>query len=160
MRTINGTGWTTGFELVFTEHNWGKWIEQLDMATRISAMTGYTDGRNPIPNAELEPRALNAYRDNDGGILVFIRQKSDATKRGYIKHCFSSKEAIDTLRHRHLNRGPQAQVLLLTELLGTHFSHSTPLATTIWEMTDLNDRTWGERPLLYPAWQARCLGFF
>lgn len=120
-RTVSGTGWATGLELVFTEHNWGKWYEQLDMTLGISAMTGYIDGRIAIPSANLEPRALNAYRDNDGGILAFIRQKIDATERGHIKACTTSRDAISILRNRHLNRGPQAQVLILTELLGTHF---------------------------------------
>lgn len=71
-RMVSGTGWPAGLVLVFTEHNWGKWIEQLDMVLGISAMTGYIDGRNCIPDGNLEPRALNAYHDNNGGILAFI----------------------------------------------------------------------------------------
>lgn len=104
-----------GLELKSTAHNWAKWIEQVDVALRISAMIGYTDGHNPVLNTTLEPCTMSTHCNDDGEILTFIRQKTEdrCDRAPTIKGCFTSKEAVELLHHCHLNFGPRSLLVVV-----------------------------------------------
>lgn len=133
---------------MYTAHVYTQWFEELEITLDVSSLGGYFPGPHYLlpPDPSLEPQAARAYSENDCAILAVIHQKIDATERMFIKSCTSALSAISILCARHLDRGPQAQVLLLTELLGTHFSRATSLLDTATAMSDLNSRIWDGAP--------------
>lgn len=145
-KTVNGSGWPASLRLSFTDHNWAEWYRQLGFIMKISGLGGYLDGTAFHPDLAYEPRAAAAYHENDQAVLAFLQQKLDETELLFVDACENAEAAISTLRARHLNRGPAAQVLLLSQLLGTQFSRAAPLADTLTSMTQLNNRIWDGAP--------------
>lgn len=148
-RPLHNSRMALGLVLMYTAHVYTRWFKELEIALGVSSLGSYLPGPHylPPPDPSLEPRATRAYSENDCAILAFIRQKIDTTEHTFVKSCTSALSAISILRACHLNCGPQAQVLLPTELLGTHFSRATSLSDTATAMSDLNDCTWDGAPL-------------
>ncbi|RPD57520.1 hypothetical protein L227DRAFT_577831 [Lentinus tigrinus ALCF2SS1-6] len=116
--------------LDLSRHNWPKWSKKIRriLCLCLGGLLGYVDGHVQCPDASIWPEENNIWLSNDEMVRSFCGHRAEGDDLRLIESASSAYDMWELLRQRHERQDPNAQTLLLLDLLNTRFDSSLPLA--------------------------------
>ena len=132
--------WPADLVLNHVKSNWYEWDRRIHFIADQRGFGAYLRGTFPKPDATLHPRASLSWDVNNLALRGFIIEHISDSDYDSVSALDNAHDVYESLRSKHQNQGLYAQIKVINEALGTHFTPGTPLSQTIDQMKRLHSR--------------------